>query len=171
MAELQTFGQRLKLLRTELGLTQRQFAERIGITASALSAYETGQKNPSVGVAVDVALAYGESLDWLCGLSRDSDRNIQNSSIRTTLRCLILLCNSGALTINVGTDGESEWLEGLTVDNVLENFLMVYHQTTYLRNNGHLTDESYSSIQGACVEETTRELIDKYFSNTDSKKG
>ena len=170
MADLHIFGQRLKKLRTELGLTQRQFSEKIGITASALSAYETGQKNPSVGVAMDIALTYGESLDWLCGFMRDEDRNILNRNIRTTLSVLILLCNSGAITVDVASDGESQWMKGLNVDDALTEFFMVYYQTSYLRKKGLLTDDSYISIQSSTLEQTKKALIDKYFSQTEPEK-
>ena len=68
MADLSRFGQRIKQLRQELNLSQRDFAEKIGVTASALSAYEKGQKNPSVNVAIEIASTFKVSLDWLCGL-------------------------------------------------------------------------------------------------------
>lgn len=72
MADLSLFGQRIKQLRQELDLSQRDFAEKIGVTASALSAYEKGQKNPSVNVAIEIASTFKVSLDWLCGLKNDA---------------------------------------------------------------------------------------------------
>lgn len=68
MANLLIFGQRIKQIRQEMNLSQRDFAEKIGITASALSAYENGIKNPSVNVAILIASTFKVSLDWLCGL-------------------------------------------------------------------------------------------------------
>lgn len=49
--ELEVFSERLKSLRLELNMTQKEFAEKIGVTAAALSAYENNQKNPSIAVA------------------------------------------------------------------------------------------------------------------------
>lgn len=67
--ELQIFSDRLKELRTSLGLTQTQFVDGLGITASALSAYEKNLKNPSISVAKRIAEKYNISIDWLCGFS------------------------------------------------------------------------------------------------------
>ncbi|MDE7054546.1 helix-turn-helix transcriptional regulator [Oscillospiraceae bacterium 44-5] len=71
MADLSIFGQRIKQIRQEMSLSQRDFAEKIGITASALSAYENGLKNPSVNVAILIASTFKVSLDWLCGLKNE----------------------------------------------------------------------------------------------------
>lgn len=67
--ELQIFSERLKKLRNTLEITQKDFAEKIGITAAALSSYENNLKNPSIAVAKKIAEAFGVSIDWLCGLS------------------------------------------------------------------------------------------------------
>lgn len=68
-SELQVFSDRLKEIRNKLNLTQVAFAEGIGITASALSAYENNLKNPSLGVVKKIAEKYNISIDWLCGLT------------------------------------------------------------------------------------------------------
>ena len=66
-------GDRIKQLRTRLKLSQREFVEGIGITASALSAYEKGQKQPTISVAMNIAAKYNVSLDWLCGKNCTAD--------------------------------------------------------------------------------------------------
>ncbi|WP_296560302.1 helix-turn-helix transcriptional regulator [uncultured Acetobacterium sp.] len=66
--DLLIFSQRVRQLRNELNLTQKDFAEKIGLTASALSAYENNTKNPSLIVAKKISENYHVSLDWLCGL-------------------------------------------------------------------------------------------------------
>nr|DAL62805.1 MAG TPA_asm: helix-turn-helix domain protein [Caudoviricetes sp.] len=71
--ELQIFSNRLKGLRQSLNMTQQEFVADIGITASALSAYEKNQKNPSIGVVKRIAEKYNISIDWLCGLSDKKD--------------------------------------------------------------------------------------------------
>lgn len=67
--ELQIFADRLKELRSDLGLTQAEFVDGLGITSSALSSYEKNIKNPSIIVAKKIAEKYNVSIDWLCGLS------------------------------------------------------------------------------------------------------
>lgn len=58
MDERPTRGTDLRNLRLRAGLTQAEMAARLGITASVLSAYERGRREPKVDVffrAVDVA--------------------------------------------------------------------------------------------------------------------
>lgn len=76
--ELQIFSDRLKELRNEKGLTQAQFVDGLGITASALSAYEKNLKNPSISVAKRIAEKYNVSIDWLCGLCDEKEQNMSN---------------------------------------------------------------------------------------------
>ena len=85
--ELQVFADRLKELRTENGLTQAQFVTGLGITASALSAYEKNLKNPSISVAKRIAEKYNVSIDWLCGLSEKKT----NSNIPQTLADILTM--------------------------------------------------------------------------------
>lgn len=73
--ELQVFSERLKLLRLSLKITQKDFADKIGITASALSSYENNLKNPSIAVAKRIAEAFNVSIDWLCGLTNDMNND------------------------------------------------------------------------------------------------
>ena len=44
-SKMQIFATRLKELRTDNGMTQKEFAQKIGVTPAALSAYENNQKN------------------------------------------------------------------------------------------------------------------------------
>lgn len=64
---------RLSALRKEKGLTLRELAEQVGITAAALSSYEKGQKEPSLGYAKKLAQYYGVSLDYLCGGEKNAE--------------------------------------------------------------------------------------------------
>ncbi len=76
MEELKEFAKRLKEIRTELKFSQREFAEKVGITAATLSAYELNQKNPSFTSIVKIADVCNVSIDWLCG---KTDKRIYNS--------------------------------------------------------------------------------------------
>lgn len=66
MAYLQV-STRLKQLRTERQLTQTQIADRVGITRSALSAYENETRYPSYDILVKLAYLFGVSTDYLLG--------------------------------------------------------------------------------------------------------
>ena len=64
-----TFADRLKLTRQKAKLNQKQLSELSGVTAAAISYYESESRSPSIDKAIAIAKALNVSLDWLCGLS------------------------------------------------------------------------------------------------------
>lgn len=61
------FPQRLKELRFEKGLTQKELAEQIGIKRNTYSDWENGKTEPSFENIVKLADLLEVSLDWLFG--------------------------------------------------------------------------------------------------------
>lgn len=78
-------GDRLKALRTNKHMTQRQLAQLLGVTKSMVSAYETGIRYPSYDILIRLAGIFGVTTDYLLGrenrrcVSVDglSDRQVQ----------------------------------------------------------------------------------------------
>lgn len=60
-------NEKLRLLRREAGLTQRQVADAVGVTYRTYQNYEAGASRPSGGVAMRLAAALGVSTDTLLG--------------------------------------------------------------------------------------------------------
>jgi transcriptional regulator with XRE-family HTH domain len=58
-----TIRRTLRRIRLDLGLTQRQLAERVGIDATTVSDYEHGKMVPSILRAREIADALGVGLD------------------------------------------------------------------------------------------------------------
>lgn len=69
MSNNTSISERIKELRTNMGLTQKEFAELINVSAVSVSSYETEAKNPSLDMMINIAKKCNVSLDWLCGLS------------------------------------------------------------------------------------------------------
>ena len=67
-------GNKLRSLRIEKKLTQKQIAERIGLAISAVSSYESGTRYPSYEVLVKLAHIFQVSTDYLLGMT--DKRNI-----------------------------------------------------------------------------------------------
>ena len=67
-------GEKLKSLRIEKNLTQKQVADRIGLAISAVSSYESGTRYPSYDVLVKLARIFHVSTDYLLGIT--NTRNI-----------------------------------------------------------------------------------------------
>ncbi len=59
------FKHRLVQLRKELGLTQEEFAEKIGYTRTAISAWEIGRNEPSNADTIKIANFFNVSTDFL----------------------------------------------------------------------------------------------------------
>lgn len=66
------FGGRLFALMCSKGITQKELAKAVGVTATTLSSYKSGAKSPTLPVAAAIAKELGVSLDWLCGWNTES---------------------------------------------------------------------------------------------------
>lgn len=62
------FGNRLRELRIGAGLTQKQLADRIGVTKSVISFYELRERAPSPDVLIKLSNIFHVSTDYLLGL-------------------------------------------------------------------------------------------------------
>ena len=63
-----TLGKRLKELREENNLTQKELAEKLSINAVTYLHYEKGQRQPSLELIAEIAVFYGVSVDYLLGI-------------------------------------------------------------------------------------------------------
>ena len=62
---LKELGKRIKTVREELRMKQKEFAAELGISASLVSQMESGQKNPVYNFLYKLMNHYHVSLDWL----------------------------------------------------------------------------------------------------------
>ena len=62
--DLKGVGRRIREVRG-FDLTQDEFARRIGITQSHLSALERGAREPGAAVLLSIKEEFGKSVDWL----------------------------------------------------------------------------------------------------------
>ena len=66
------FGSKLKELRKNHKLTQQQLAERVGVSKSVISYYESGDRYPSYDILVKIARIFHTSTDFLLDISREN---------------------------------------------------------------------------------------------------
>ena len=69
-------GKKLKNLRKQKRLTQKQVADRIGLAISAVSSYEAGTRYPSYDVLIKLARIYHVSTDYLLGMTDKKELDI-----------------------------------------------------------------------------------------------
>lgn len=69
----------LKTLRLKENMTQAQLAQKLGLTKSVISAYETGLRLPSYDILIHIAKIFNVSTDYLLGL--ENKREIDLSGL------------------------------------------------------------------------------------------
>ena len=62
------FGTMLKELRRRAGLTQKELADKLGLSKAAVSYYEQSLRSPSPEVLIKIAEAFHVTTDYLLGL-------------------------------------------------------------------------------------------------------
>ncbi len=67
MSSEEIFRERLRALRNERGVNQKQIAESLGITETGYQNYEVGRRRPTFGVFIELANFFKVSLDYLVG--------------------------------------------------------------------------------------------------------
>ena len=58
-------NERIKQIRRELGLTQTEFAERIGLKQNSIALIESGKRNISDQAVLSICREYGVNEEWL----------------------------------------------------------------------------------------------------------
>lgn len=61
------FADRLKFARQKTKMSQKEFAEKLGLSQNGYSPYENGQRNPSIPMLIRLSRLLNRSADWLLG--------------------------------------------------------------------------------------------------------
>ncbi len=78
-----TFGEKLKQLRTEKGITQNDLAEKLYVTFQTVSKWENDVNQPDIPTLKKIALFFNCSIDYL--LDIDSKSNNQSDKVKCSL--------------------------------------------------------------------------------------
>lgn len=120
------FAIKLKELREQVGFSQTQLANELGISRGSISHYENGERQPDVDVLVRLCKYFNVSADYLIGLSDvaslDTDMQavcdyiglddvgvgiIENAA--TKKKNVLLMINNGKVKKIMETEGVIEW--------------------------------------------------------------
>ena len=66
-------GDNIRTLRLEKGMTQKEIADRLFVTAQAVSRWENGEVEPSLSTITELAKIFGVSTDALLGLHTEPE--------------------------------------------------------------------------------------------------
>ena len=64
---VESFPEKIKKARKDMGYTQREVAKETKLPQSTIAKYETGKLEPSIETLGKLADFYGVSVDWLIG--------------------------------------------------------------------------------------------------------
>lgn len=74
------FGDRLRQLRKDRKLTQKELANLIGVKNSVISFYEVGERTPSLEVLIKLSKALHVSTDVLLGIEKSETIDVSGLS-------------------------------------------------------------------------------------------
>ena len=78
---IRDLGERLQNLRKSRNLSQKEVSNALGISASVLSNYESGERTPSLENLMSLAGFYRCSTDYLLGLDKHSPALLDVSNL------------------------------------------------------------------------------------------
>ena len=91
----ENLGNKLKTLRIQNGLSRKQVADLIGVSASLIGLYETGERLPSLAMLMKLSAHYKVSIDYLLdnkvagqnSVSLEGLTEKQVAAVRATIEC------------------------------------------------------------------------------------
>ena len=72
------FDKRIKKLREQKGLSQKELADRLYVTRAAVNAWEMGNAMPSIDKLIDLSRFFHVSTDYLLGIDHKISIDITN---------------------------------------------------------------------------------------------
>ncbi len=117
------FKDKIRLLRRESRLTQRQIAEKIGVTYRTYQNYEAGASAPSGAVLSKISELFGVSMDMLGDKNDNGAKSTENSELDALLCEMQALFSGGKLR-----DEDKKY--------VIEALTDAYYRTKELKERG-----------------------------------
>lgn len=74
------FGEKLKQLRTNAGMTQAELASRLNVTNSVVSYYELHERTPSPEILIKLAGIFRVTTDYLLGINHGKTLDVSDLS-------------------------------------------------------------------------------------------
>lgn len=74
------FGSNLKELRLKYKMTQKELADKIGVTKSVVSYYELQERSPSPEVLIKLSRIFNVTTDYLLGIEHTHSIDVSNLS-------------------------------------------------------------------------------------------
>lgn len=160
---LELFSIRIKELRSNMDMTQLQFANLIDVSTPTLSGYENDLKKPSIAVLVNIAQKCNVSIDWLCGLSDKRSTSDELDTYADLFREFIKLYKNFKFDIETYNDPRTH-KEDTTIfsftDEVIPKFTNDWMNMIALMDNESIDAELYNMWIEKTLEKYDYEIHD-----------
>ena len=129
------FGEQIKQLRNEAGMTQEQFAENLHVTRQAVSNWENDRNLPDLEMLLQMSSTFDVSLDQLIkGGENMTQKLINDTSETRRAKMNMITVVSGSFLMFIGL--LCFIIKGLSVEYVDETGLL--HENFFLVGIGYL---------------------------------
>ena len=78
---MEKFGERLREARRDKGLSQKELADKVGVTNSRIGHYENERGTPTAETLVELCKVLDVSSDWLLGIPDKTQESKKNEAI------------------------------------------------------------------------------------------
>lgn len=102
-----SFGNRLRNLRLEMGLTQEELAKKLNVSRATVGRYETNERFPDKNILNSIADIFKVSIDYLLERTDEKDLGYKKDS------------NNKHIKNNICKKIENEVIERLTSENII----------------------------------------------------
>lgn len=156
------FVERLKRLRAENNMSQKEFSDLVGVTQQTLSGYETGKMKPPFDVLVNIAKSTRVSLDWLCGLSDRMNPDDEYKLYSDVFRQLIVLGAKSGMGVSTAHISGKDQSVIIYPDTVAQKFLPGWGKMLELMRSDVIDYELYLSWADAYLDKFKVSQYDIY---------
>ena len=146
---------RLKELRKNADMTQKEFSEKIGCTMASLSAYENGSKIPPTQTLINIVSEFHCSIDWLFGLKESQNYDDTSQPVKNYSEYIKLLFALQDKGINLFADCDCQHpqkdlshCKGIAFyDPIIKLFLKNWQKTATLYKESTIDKTIYTAWQ------------------------
>ena len=121
-----SFSDRIRKLRQDMDITQSELANKLGITTTALSFFESGSRIPNIEVLRNMATIFNVSSDYLLGLSEKKEINSDLKTYADMIRALISILSGSNRWIFTLKEGDfKDYLSCIKDENAADEICIM----------------------------------------------
>lgn len=156
-------GKNILKLRKSLGLSQTQFADRIGVTAQAVSSYEKGATSPTLDVAIALSNAFDISIDSLCGTEKETEIGLDKPITDNVeaIKMFMRLYDFYGSDMHLETEyrGMNEEKEIFYIDSpYFSRYISDFKKMKELKEQGTIDEELFNNWANSRIEKVIKDI-------------